>query len=191
MRKFSLLSLLLAAFTFIIINCSKEGPEGPPGPQGPQGNPGTQGPAGPTGSTGSANVIYSAWHLPDSTWRDSVIMSNNYKVNHKLSTSLTQAIIDQGVILAYKRFPNTAAGTVTPLPWHSAEGGIGTNWGYMPLVGKMYYTFNRDDNSTTVSPTNLHGYRWILIPGGVLGGRMRDPRTMTYEEVCQAYGIPQ
>jgi Collagen triple helix repeat (20 copies) len=57
MRKFRILSLLLIALTFIIVNCTKEGPEGPAGAtgsQGPAGLNGTNGSTGPTGPTGPA-----------------------------------------------------------------------------------------------------------------------------------------
>lgn len=70
MRKSSLLSCFLIASTFILINCTKEGPEGPAGPQGPQGNAGVQGPAGPQGPigiSGNANVTQYTYGSQDFT----------------------------------------------------------------------------------------------------------------------------
>src|SRR5258705_7467572 len=99
MRKYRLLSLLIISITFLIVDCTKEGPQGaqgptgaqgplgpvgpqglvgPAGPQGIQGPLGAQGPQGPQGAqgpqgpAGTANVIYSTWATL-SSWADSVI----------------------------------------------------------------------------------------------------------------------
>jgi hypothetical protein len=218
MRKFRLLSLLLFALTFIFVNCTKEGPEGPVGAQGPQGPPGNNGPAGPAGPAGAtgpqgpvgpagpqgppgtANVIYSAWITdPDGTpWADSTIfITANIRRRNIPAPGITQAIVDNGVVLAYTR---TAAGgntNVYPLPhnfFHPTISGTLT-LGYIAAVGRLVVYMG--NLSTGVRPP--FGFwggdiRYVIIPGGVLGGRsMVTPeqlRAMTYKEVCSRYGVP-
>jgi hypothetical protein len=222
MRKFRLLSLLLLAITFIVINCTKEGPEGPVGangPQGPAGANGTngtngtngapgpagptgpQGPAGATGPAGSANVIYSAWQTPAS-WRDTILEgATNYKVGNVTATSITSAILDQGVILAYEKF-----GTDGPFPLpqtlYSGFGSLNITLSYLPAVGKMFYTQFTSDNSGSLTAGSRQ-YRWIVIPGGIAGGRMvsgqatyfgythNQLKAMSYHDVCKLLNIPE
>ena len=229
MRKYNLLSLLLIAFTFIIFNCTKEGPEGPAGAQGPQGNPGLQGgtgpagpagpagtpgatgpagpagatgpagpagpagatgPAGPPGPAGSANVIYSNWFNIGSDQRDTTLFSIDYKYTYYPVTSFTQAVIDNGVILTYFKFlgfPTEVRLLPTVVP------DVGVYLESVATVGTLYFRWYNIASPTNppfaIGPTNQ--LRWIVIPGGVLGARMRDPKTMTYEEVCAEYNISQ
>src|SRR6476620_8000639 len=116
MRKFRLLSLLLLALTFILVNCTKEGPEGPVGATGPQGpagsngTPGATGPTGPAGPTGpvgpqgpqglpgTANVIYSSWfNFAPTDWADSSMVNlGTAKRAIKTAPSATQGVLDNG-----------------------------------------------------------------------------------------------
>jgi hypothetical protein len=187
MRKYNWLSLLLIASTFVIVSCTKEGPEGPPGVPGPQGNAGPQGPTGPGGTNGTnAQVTYSAWHAPIGAWRDTVLIGN-FKVNHAIANAITANIINQGVILAYTRFNG---GIPSPLPDTEHTGAAAVTLSFLPDVGKIFYTCFTHDNTASAVPANRE-FRWVVIPGITLGGRTKDPRTMTYQEVCQAYGIPE
>ena len=145
MRKFSSLSILLLAVSFIIVNCTKEGPEGPVGPigpQGPAGGTGSTGPAGPTGPTGAtgpagpqgpqgpqgptgtANVIYSSWLASPTSfgvngWMDTSIttIGTVSRANFP-APSMTQAILDQGITMVYHTFstPNPPSGTANVQP---------------------------------------------------------------------------
>ncbi|HWR33084.1 MAG TPA: hypothetical protein VN451_06145, partial [Chitinophagaceae bacterium] len=131
MRKFRLLSLLALAITFIAVSCTKEGPEGPAGATGTQGPTGAtgatgatgptgpQGPAGPTGPQGppgSANVIYSSWAFEPGNWgSDTTMLSLNGGIAKRFivaAPSLSQTILDQGVILAYMKGGVTSANPV-------------------------------------------------------------------------------
>ena len=75
-------SWLLLSVALVALGCAK----------------GDTGPTGPAGPAGSANVIYSAWFSP-ATW----VLETNFTVVERTytmtSTSLTQAIIDNGVVL--------------------------------------------------------------------------------------------
>ncbi|MBL7709788.1 MAG: hypothetical protein JNJ86_11995 [Chitinophagaceae bacterium] len=208
MRKFRLLSLLLLAIAFIAVNCTKEGPEGPAGatgaqgpaggtggtgatgPTGPTGPQGPTGPTGPQGPAGTANVIYSNWTNFGANQRDTVLFGVRYKYISAAVTSITAAVVDNGAVLAYVRTVGLPT-EVQTLPSFIPD--VALMFEHRPYTGRLdirwYNMTNTGVAPTAVGSTNQ--YRWVVIPGGVLGGRSRDPRTMTYEEVCAAYNIPQ
>jgi hypothetical protein len=204
MRKFKLLSLLLLASTFIFINCTKEGPEGPAGATGPQGPAGS---TGATGATGSANVIYSSW-LTQTGWHDSTMTDFGLtKIDYRTATGITAAIISNGVVLAYLA-PSATSTFAYTMPW--IYSGLNPNIivSIIPTVGRLIY-YNKEINSAAggIVPSASYVYRYILIPGGVLGGRGANSekvaeingqlytesqlRAMPYNEVCSLLSIPQ
>ena len=203
MRKFTLLSLLLFASTFILVNCTKEGPEGPAGAQGPQGPAGSNGAAGPTGPTGptgpagptgptgpqgpagTANVIYSSW-LAQGNWADTNIsIPLNGIVSRSIRTApgITSAIINQGVVLTYWNFGGTS---VHQLPTFSSVSGSALTLNSILDVGKViFYIANL--NTGNASGQSAGGqFRYIIIPGGVSGGRFTEKvaeiKGITYTE---------
>lgn len=182
MRKFRLLSLLLLAIAFIAVNCTKEGPEGPagstgaqgptglPGAAGPAGPAGPSGPAGPTGSTGAtgpagtANVIYSAW-FTSGVWTGS---GTNYAYFDKAAPGVTAAIRDNGVILAYARLSADVT-NIRPLPATTGLGASLIIWNFFSTaVGNLRFTV---ESTALVSPSATNEFRYVIIPGSVLGGR--------------------
>lgn len=197
MRKFSLLSLLLIAATFILINCTKEGPEGPAGatgPQGPTGIGGPSGPAGPTGPTGpggptgptgpqgpqgpagTANVIYSAWFTPaqNGGWVDTTISGNSQqKKFNKTAPGVTLSILNSGVVLSYvKLFPDGLGGTTTSirqLPYSNP----GAQDEYMNLsyVGSITFAHVSYIGAIVPPSSSTLEFRYVIIPGSVSGGR--------------------
>ena len=235
MRKVRLLSLLLLAIAFITINCTKEGPEGPVGATGPQGPTGTtgatgatgatgsqgpagptgpQGPAGPAGPAGTANVIYSSWANEPAAWGDTVMGSLNFihaRRHIVAAPSLSQAILDQGVILAYVKTTNSV--TAVALPW-TLPVTLTTfvETGYRPALNKIVYYFYIPNNVSTTTPvafTSIEGgvaqFRYVIIPGGVGGGRSSQKtasingiyytesqlRAMSYVQICNLLNIPK
>jgi hypothetical protein len=224
MRKFRLLSLVLLAISFIVFSCTKEGPEGPAGAtgaQGPTGANGATGPAGPagptgpggatgaTGATGTANVIYSAWSTI-TVWADTTIpFISSAVVGRAIRTApgVTQAVIDQGVVLSYCTLGAVGSGIGTfslPFVWGSAP----PPWQYNQTlaVGKIIY-YITNPTAANQSPgagsfgSNTWNWRYIIIPGGVSGGRSSgvggtnytadQVRSMSYSEVCSLFNIPQ
>lgn len=163
------------------------GPAGPTGPQGPVGPTGPIGPAGPAG--GAANVIYTAWSTLAQAWRDSTIDGSLLKVNHKVVNSLTSNILNMGEVLCYFQIPGDV--NVFPMPYTSNAGGTANTMSYIPSLGKVIYTRFTHNNSGSVGVSSSLRFREVLIPGGLLGGRTSmDLHNMTYEQVCQNFGIP-
>lgn len=218
MRKFSLLTLLLLAITFIAVNCTKEGPEGPAGatgPQGPPGSGGTTGPAGPAGPTGptgptgpqgpqgptgSANVIYSTWAVSPNSIRDTTIDATLYSCTDISAPSLSQAILDNGVVLTYFR-----VGTIGPylLPYTSFAGASPNTIQSLNKLNRIFILRNNLNQNVEAGHVHLAGgleYRYVLIPGAVAGGRfmsgaatgytVNQVQNMTYDQVRSTFNIP-
>lgn len=227
MRKFHLSSLLLLAITLLLaVSCTKEGPEGPvgatgaqgptgangpAGPAGPQGLTGPAGPAGPVGPqgpAGTANVIYSTW-ATQSSWADTTFanFSTIGIVSRSIRTApgVTQAIIDQGIVLCYVQ--PLATGGIFTLPTLLNSGANALQLNFMLSPGKVIFYVS---NLNTGSATGLSAaapYRYVIIPGGVAGGRggstekMADIKgqlytesqlkAMSYGQLCDLLNIPQ
>jgi hypothetical protein len=220
MRKFHSLSLLLFAITVIAVNCTKEGPEGPAGATGPQGPAGSTGgagsagstgpagpqgpigPQGPQGPTGTANVIYSPWFTLTG-WHDSTMTDQGLcKVDYRDAPGVTATVISNGVVLSYSA-PSAASTWANPLPWLVTSVNPNIIVGYRPSVGRMVY-YNAQVNSAAggLVLTATYVYRYVIIPGGVAGGRSANGeelykgytasqlRSMSYAEVCRTFKIP-
>jgi len=194
----NLIPLVILSLGVLQFNCSKEGPAGPQGNPGPQGPAGANGSAGPAGPAGSANVIYSPWFLTGAgAWDTTITDAATYgafAIYDKAAAGVTQDIIDNGIVLAYmKGDPSTGlADDVFPLPYTIGPGfGFTDHWDFvLNAAGNIRFLYKSDFPWTA---TELGGisFRYVIVPGGVAGGRIRDPRKMTYDEVCEAYGIPK
>jgi hypothetical protein len=196
MRKYSLLSLLLIAVAFLAIDCTREGPEGPIGPQGPQGpsgTPGTPGAPGAPGAPGTANVIYSSW-VTASVWADTSISGGiTSAIYRRPAAGITQAVLDNGVVLVYAKL-NAANNSTVMLPYTVVNA---STFQLYPLLypGNLHIVASNLNNTnlTGASMAATNQFRYVIIPGGVAGGRMtnaHDLQAMTYEQVCALYNIP-
>lgn len=173
------------------------GPQGPTGPLGPTGPAGPVGPQGPQGAPGGAAVtIYSNWALLAQAWRDSVIDGTPNKVNHQDAFSITSTVLSQSIVRAFFRFGSSAF----PLPYTSFAGGAANTIGYIPTVGKMFYTRFTHDGSNSVGVSSSLEWRWIIIVGDLAGrsaggeqlygGLTRSQvENMGYAELCRKFNI--
>lgn len=215
MRKLRLLSLLSVAITFLAISCTKEGPEGPVGAQGPQGPPGTPGSPGAAGAPGAqgppgtANVIYSTWYTTVAADWAAVGTPPNWEEFRYLRTTpgVTQAVIDNGIVLSFMR----------DWPFDNGAGGVGRSTAVVQLpyladiVFMDYYDFNiatpgsirymyKSQLPWTQATMTGISYRYVIIPGGVAGGRMMsgtaaghtvdELKKLSYREVLSMFHIP-
>jgi len=215
MRKFRLLSLLLLLFSFILVNCTKEGPEGPAGATGPQGPAGGNGPTGPTGPigpngpagptgptgpAGTANVIYSAWFTVNEVDWTGAGTADHSKI--LAAPGYTAAIRDQGVILMFalyngsifRQLPFNDISTASPITFDF----------YGFAVGSLNIRAYRPGLVFALVPIQ---FRYVLIPGGVAGGRGINSeriatingqtytesalKAMPYVQLCSLLHIPQ
>ena len=212
MRKFNLLSILALAITFLAVSCTKEGPEGPAGANGAQGPAGATGPQGPTGT---ANVIYSTWTtitaleaaIPaaDTTHPD---YPGTIRRWIRPAPGVTQAILDQGVIISYWRVGGSTAGVVSlPYTYYSGAATAPAIIGQWGAVGKIiYFRAALNGASTSVGLNGGGELRYVIIPGGVAGGRGNNEKVaeingqlysesqlkaMSYAQICSLLKIAQ
>ena len=162
-------SLLAAAVILItgMISCSK----------------GDTGPAGPAGPAGPDSVAYSAWiplaltYVPIDTLFEQTINA----------PSITQAILDSGVILSYINLQESN-GTYHVIPTSGLLGlGIFEDFS----LGKI--------NIQSIQDASTLPYRYVVIPGSlktgnsastqkVKGYTIQELKAMPYEQVQQVLG---
>lgn len=219
MRKLRFLSLSILSIALIAVSCTKEGPEGPVGATGPQGPPGTPGAAGtagapgatgPTGPIGIANVIYSGWLATPTTagpagWFDTTITTIGLVTRANfLAPSMTQAVLDQGATFVYHTStatpPATGTANVQPLPFTVNSAGTLLEINYRPAVGRVIVFLKNLTNTTSFGLLAGNYFRYVIVPGGVSGGRMisgpalgysiDELRAMSYEQIIKKFNIP-
>lgn len=212
MRKFRTLSLLALSILFIAVSCTKEGPEGPVGATGLQGPPGIQGPIGPIGPQGpqgTTNVTYSAWFVTGVGWTATGAPAYAAEfIYDKAAPGVTQAIIDQGIILGFMRGdPNLPAAQLTqtfPMPNSIGHGAgfIDTYDFVLNAVGNIRYLYKTTLPFFDATDLATISFRYVLIPGSVAGGRGNSGITtyagysadelkgMSYSQVAALFNIP-
>jgi hypothetical protein len=176
--------ITIIAFAFVSLNtvlftaCKKQGPQGPAGPQG------VAGPIGPTGAQGpigTANVIYSRW-TNGSTWAIDGASGLNYF--DMTATSLTQGILNGGSIQVYWAVLGDTVNNVRQLPFTETIGASIYFHNPKYSVGKIRI------ETSNFSMAASNRYRFILIPGGILGGRYADVNFSDYNEVLWKLHLP-
>ncbi len=214
MRNFRLFSLLLLSISFIASNCTKEGPEGPVGASGPQGppgsngTPGTPGPTGPSGPAGTANVTYSAWYttVTGDFTATGVAPYTAVFLYDQDAPGVTQSIIDNGVVLCYMRDFTTAAiaparsTDVVQLPYLADFNSIDNYDFVLNAAGNIRFLYKSLIPLTNPDVTGT-SYRYVLIPGSILGGKpagaqgkaveANELRKLPYSEICKIFSIPE
>ncbi|MEO3405103.1 hypothetical protein AAFN85_14440 [Mucilaginibacter sp. CAU 1740] len=186
MKKINYLLLLLTAGTLLISSCGKDGAVGPAGANGAQGTTGAPGAAGatgatgavgatgPKGATGTANVIYSDWVTPP-TYTKTVVFGLNTLTYNIAEPKITQAIIDQGVVVVYAKL-NGYVPSIWPTDQVSALPILinylsGTTpevdtWSSLYSLGNVQISF-KNNNNLYGSLATTHSFRYVIIPGGV------------------------
>ena len=162
----------------------------------------SKGDTGPTGPAGAANVIYSEWYSPE-TWRTHVNWGIHYRAYDMVAPSLTQEIVDRGVVLVYVRFVGSNP-AILQLPIVMGES-PGYSFSYLAqadTVTAQYYTPSDPSNFPEILQ-RWNVFRYVLIPGGeaaaTKAGASADARerlaaelrAMPYADVCRRYGIPE
>ena len=176
MKKLLLSSIIVLSVSLFFTACTKEGPAGPAGTAGTAGSAGPAGPTGPTGSTGSANVIYSAWFNP-AAWVAEVNFGDRERTYTMATTTVTQNIIDRGIIMVYMRFVGYDP-AIYQIPLELPNSDVTFSYRAQPGSIKALYTktSNRTVDPGTISSSNA--IRYVIIPGAVSGGRGANTEKM-------------
>jgi hypothetical protein len=156
-------------------NDGATGATGANGSTGATGATGATGQTGATGATGAVNIIYSDWFTVEvNDWE----ITNNFRIDYDLATNdITQAIVDNGVVLAYLK----QGGNVFPLP---VSFSTGTQHQYYYGLNNIHFYAQND---VAIVPQDFT-YRYIIIPGG---GRWVNPINKNYKAICLQYGIAE
>jgi len=173
--------LALITMAVILMNAckSEKGDIGPAGPAGPTGATGATGATGQTGATGTANVIYSPWVIFPASSSTSAPYLYNFSV-----PLITQDILDKGVVLCFVRTGSTGSATETyPLPYIFPNSSTASN-------SEIYasYILSNIKVRTTFSLSGV-GFRYIIIPGGIAGGRLQELKSKSYAEIKEMFNI--
>ena len=166
---------------FILLDACKGekgdiGPAGPTGTNGANGATGTTGAigaTGATGATGTANVSYSDWI--NITFVGS---SNNYIVNIP-APKLTQEILDKGDVHVYWKIGSS----IYYLPYSQTLGSTTYTIFQIFTVGNIKLTSSYAVSSATA-------IRYVIIPGGIAGGRKAAVDYADYDAVKKYYNLP-
>ncbi len=181
----------LVSLSLIATSCSKEGSTGPQGEEGP---------------AGTANVIYSPWFLSTTmSWADSNMAnySNAKRAIHN-APGVTQAIIDQGIILCYTKGEAAGAGPYQ-LPLLTANNYLVS---FIPAVSKIIFFTSKIGGGATNPFSSNYSFRYVLIPGGVTSGRKitgadktieinntlyteSELKAMPYSDICKLLGVDE
>lgn len=126
------------------------------------------------------DVFYSDWFT--GAW----VGSSGYWDFEVAAPAVTQAIIDQGTILAYTKLVGDG-NVIRPLP---ATLGTGI-WNYLIVEpGTLRFTTN-----ATGTPSNDNEFRYVVIKGNKAlksaGMGAESLKSMSYEEVCDLLNIPK
>ena len=169
---FRTLFLCAAILALISAGCSKDGPQGPPGPAGQ-----------------NATVYYSEWFSP-TAWSGG---SGDWYFS-ATAPDLTQDIVENGVVLAYAWLANDLyeGSSVRPLPAYA----VGANWSFL-----IYQFGSIEFNTDMFAPplTSGNKFRFVAIPGTIPALKSGTPgyrseqelKSMSYEEICRLYNIPE
>jgi hypothetical protein len=121
---------------------------------------------------------------------------------------MTQSILDSGLTMVYHTFaaggaPPAGGANAQALPYNVGIGGgnfVEVN--YRPAVGRMIvFLHNVLPGTGGFGFLAGHYFRYIIIPGGVAGGRMasgvaagytvQQLQAMSYDEVLMRFNVPR
>ena len=212
MKKTNYLLLLLTVGMLFATSCGKNGAIGPQGPTGPQGPIGATGPAGAngtngtngaagatgaTGATGTANVMYSAWVTP-ATYVKTAVFGTTYFSYDMAASKITQAILDKGTVIVYGKLNGYnpviwPANQVSALPivitYMSGSTANIDTWSARDTIGSVRISLTSSTNAYG-SISNAHQFRYVIIPGSILTATTRHINLKEYNQVKQAFNLP-
>lgn len=206
-------AVLLTAIMVLTLSC--KGDEGPMGPMGPAGPKGEQGIKGDKGEIGNANVKYTDWVIFDAyaNWTQYRSDFTYFKDDNSRFKFSTQTIKDiaNGKYVSLCYVKNTNHNYIWTLPAFFANGDF-TEFGngrkmlnYAIGATSDGSYFQCEINLTSTDGTAVKGAqeKWyyqlvfIAVEGGVLKSTgaaetlQQELQKLSYQEVCQRYGIEQ
>jgi hypothetical protein len=167
MKNLKLLFLPVLAGSLMIVSCQK-GNTGPAGPAGTPGAAGAAGAAGANGAAGTDSILYSApIRLAMNQYYDTA--NGNYPyVDSIAAPALTQADINQDIILAYLYVPFGGTGDSA---WVSIDNDANLEAEMFPQVGlivlESYWADFATPDGNYADLTGMQ-FKYFIVPPSVL-----------------------
>ncbi len=103
---------------------------------------------------------------------------------------ITQEILDKGVVMAYCRLDNDNNQT-RALATTTVVNGFLSIWDFSLSKGKIQFIQTSGNPAGIPAISSKHKFRYVIIPS-VRHVRLSKPLAqMTYDEICEKYGIPK
>lgn len=205
--KTSLYYVIILLLSIGLLACSgDDGVDGAMGPQGlagangtngidgVNGTNGTDGANGTNGTDGNANVFYSNWIPANFTGT----LANIKYMGINFPSGMPSAFSIKNTHSVFVYFTGYGDGNVYLLPVLDFRGaqftyGWGSGSGSASDINLTAKALSGDLTNVQIDPTLGAKFRYIIIPGGVLSGKMAQQNLtkMTYDVVCESYNIPK
>jgi hypothetical protein len=171
MKKTFLKTGLVLVVALLAISCSKDGETGPAGP------------AGANGIDGNANVFGSTAFTTASTNWASQSSGTFWTANLTGVTSITQNVVDRGIVSVFRKYTANGATEWSPLP--DTNGNVNISFNY----GLGYITlFTQSTNFAVVPNPGVITFRYVVITPS---NKLANPNTdwNDYNQVKEALNL--
>ena len=180
MKKTIFKTAVILFSAIMTISCSKDGatgPQGATGPAGINGINGTNGTNGIDGTNGNANVVGSnSFSTTSSNWV-SALGGVIWTANLTGASSITQNIVDKGIVSVFRMYTNNGATQWSPLP----DTNINQNLSFSYGVGTISFLM-QSTNAVAIANPGVITVRYVAISPS---NRIANPNTnwKDYEQV--------
>ena len=183
MKKTIFKTAVILFSAIMTISCSKDGAIGPQGATGPagtngiNGTNGTNGIDGINGTNGNANVVGSNSFSTTSTNWASALGGVIWTANLTGASSITQNIVDKGIVSVFRMYTNNGATQWSPLP----DTNINQNLSFSYGVGTISFLM-QSTNAVAIANPGVITVRYVVISPS---NRIANPNTnwKDYEQV--------
>jgi hypothetical protein len=168
MKKTIFKSAVVLLTAIMTISCSKDGATGPAGATGA---------AGTNGINGNANVLGSTPFSTVSTNWTSLNSGTLWTANLTGATSITQNVVDKGIVSVFRKYTANGVTEWSPLPDTNANVNISFNYG----LGYITFYTQSTDFAAIPNPGAIT-FRYVVITPS---NKMANPNTNwnDYEQV--------
>ena len=162
---------LVLVITLLTISCSKDGADG------------ATGPAGANGIDGNANVLGSNPFSTASTNWTSQNGGSIWTANLTGATSITQNVVDKGIVSVFRKYTANGITEWSPLPDTNTNINISFNYG----LGYITF-FAQSTNAVAIPNPGVITFRYVIISPS---NRMANPKTNwnDYSQVKKALNL--
>lgn len=165
---------LVLVIALLAMSCSKDGADGATGATGATGANGTN------GINGNANVLGSTPFSTASTNWTSQNSGTLWTANLTGATSITQSVVDRGIVSVFRKYTANGITEWSPLPDTNTNINISFNYGLGYIT---FYT--QSTNAVTIANPGAITFRYVVITPS---NKMANPNTNwnDYQQVKKA-----